>query len=304
MRPWTPLRGRRATRRSTESCCARQADEEQTTPRRCRSRRTAVRARFVSTRSLRDHSGSRSSAQPDPTRPPSGARHFRCRSSSRRRRSRARRRSLRTRAGAFRRARRRAPVPMCNEAGAPIRGPADPGPCAWHETRTSASPCRETWALNAYLPAGSVPLARTVVAVSEVVPLISTAFAFRASKAFGRPPASPLSPLTPGGPWNPRGPRAPRGPLGPRACFDDFPTCTTFVTVFCAAFPSGVAPSRATTSAAAASATAMRCKALLKLAPCRALAYPIAKVTRTVAEVCCLPGSIGADGARCASAAS
>ena len=194
------------------------------------------------------------------------------------------------------------PGPTCSAAGAPIRGPADPGPCAWHETTTSASPWSVTWALNAYLPAGSVRLARTVVAEFEVVPPMSTAFVFRASKAFGRPPASPLSPLIPGGPWNPRSPRAPRGPLGPRACFDDFPTCTTFVTVFWAAFPSGVAPSRATTSAVAASATARRCKAHLKLAPCRAVAYPIAKVTRTIACTCCLPGSTGASALLLASA--
>jgi len=34
----------------------------------------------------------------------------------------------------------------------------------------------------------------------------------------------------------------------------------------------------------------------LKLAPCRAVAYPIAKVTRTVAWISCLPDSIGAPG--------
>ena len=91
----------------------------------------------------------------------------------------------------------------------PRRGPADPGPCAWQKTNVSTPPWSVTCALNAYLPAGSVPLARIVVAVSGLVPSISTAFVFRASKAFGRPPASPLSPLIPGGPWKPRGPRAP-----------------------------------------------------------------------------------------------
>src|SRR5207247_4802702 len=41
---------------------------------------------------------------------------------------------------------------------------------------------------------------------------------------------------------------------------------------------------------------ALQC--ILKLAPCRAVAYPIANVTRTVAWISCLPGSIGASSAR------
>src|SRR5207247_261291 len=153
------------------------------------------------------------------------------------------------------------PVPTCSTARAPRRGPADPGPCAWHETTPSPRPWSETCASNAYLPAGSVALARTVVAASGLVPLISTGVVFLASKALGSPPASPLSPFTPGGPWKPRSPRGPRGPLRPRAGFDDFAARTTLVTVFWAAFPSGVVPSRATTSAAAARATARRCNA-------------------------------------------
>ena len=190
------------------------------------------------------------------------------------------------------------PGPTCRAAGADSqaggRGPA-PGTRPRRRRARGAS-----WAPTGCRPAACLREDRGRCIRGR--PADVDAFVFRVSKAFGRPPVSPLSPLTPGGPWNPRGPRAPRGPLGPRACFDDFPTCTTFVTVFWAAFPSGVAPSRATTSAVAASATARRCKALLKLAPCRAVAYPIAKVTRTIACTCCLPGSTGAPALLLASA--
>ena len=36
------------------------------------------------------------------------------------------------------------PGPTCSATAAPIRGPRDPGPWAWHETTTSASPWSET----------------------------------------------------------------------------------------------------------------------------------------------------------------
>src|SRR5207249_198910 len=122
--------------------------------------------------------------------------------------------------------------PTWSVAGTPSRGPVGPGPCAWHVTSALPVPWSTTWALNAYFPAGSGALARTVVAVSAVVAEMSTGAVSRASKPSVGLPGSPLSP---GGPWKPRGPRGPRGPLGPRAAdFWALPARTTFLTVFSA----------------------------------------------------------------------
>lgn len=154
------------------------------------------------------------------------------------------------------------PEPTRSVAETPTRGPVVPGPRAWHVTSALPVPCRTTSPLNAYLPAGRGALDTTVVAVSAVVAEISTGIVLRASKPSVGLPGSPFAP---GGPWNPRSPRGPRGPrlpLGPLAeDLSAFPTRTTLLTVFSAAFPSGVVPSKAITSAAAERTTARRCTA-------------------------------------------
>ena len=84
---------------------------------------------------------------------------------------------------------------------------------------------------RAYLPAGSVPLARTVVAVIRGRPADVDGVRVPRLEGVREPPISPLSPLMPGGPRNPRGPRAPRG-LSGRVPASTISRRTTFVTVF------------------------------------------------------------------------